>query len=244
MTAQPEKRPRGCPKGAKRLNPDLVYRAIQEAEGILRVAADVLGVTVNTLQQRIDRDPRLAALMSEFRKVETVQVTELESMTRSQTDIPPPVAFAPAPVAGDAMLAEMVRKQDDELVIKGLEKVGIGSAMLDKLRNISALGSSPGQFMATSLGLTHKLMVVQTIELAEEAEYIKANYLRNGDLTCEERSYWQKCYNEIADLIGKGFDRTLAGTQALIAMQRGAAGVQKKMKPGPQPLNSKPDIPI
>ena len=184
VTPPVKKRRVGRPKLSEQLNPDLVYRAIQETKGNVLAAADVLGVAVITVQNRIDRDPRLTALMAEFRTVEAVQVTELESMTRHPEDIPPP-AFAPAPVQGDAMLAEMVRKQDDELVIKGLEKVGIGDAMLKKLRNISSLGSSPGQFMATSLGLTHKLMVVQTIELAEEAEYIKTNYLRNRDLTCQ-----------------------------------------------------------
>lgn len=49
----------------------------------------------------------------------------------------------------------------------------------------------------------------------------------------DERSYWQKCYNETPDLIGKGFDRTLAGTQALIAMQRERAGKGRPAKPGP-----------
>ena len=234
-------RKRGKPTGRNRIDPELIHKVLVETNGNVRTAADVIGCSTTTIQYHIDHDPRLQALFLPPDKVAAAQVGEVESMTRGRAGTTP--AFAPAQLVGDQAMAEVVQIQDEELMIQGLKKVGISDEMLEKLRNISALGPSAGRFMASSLALTHKLMVVQTIELKQEADYIREHYLRDENLSAEERSYWQKCYNEIADLIGKGFDRTLAGTQALIAMQRGGAGKGRPAKPGPQPLNTKPVLP-
>lgn len=241
-TDSPEpRRKRGRPADNKQLNVELLGRVLAEVDGNVPAAAEVMGVSTTTVDYHISHDPRLKAIYAAPKELADVQVGEVEAMTRGRSDAPP--AFAPSKQEGDAVLAEVVQIQDEELIIQGLKKVGISDEMLEKLRNISALGPTAGRFMASSLALTHKLMVVQTIELKQEADYIREHYLRDENLSAEERSYWQKCYNEIADLIGKGFDRTLAGTQALIAMQRGGAGKGRPAKPGPQPLNTKPVLP-
>lgn len=239
QTPAPERKRRGRPPGNKTLNVDVLARVLAEVKGNIPTTAEVLGVSMTTVEHHIANDPRLKSLYASPKGLAEVQVGAVESMTRGRSDAP--AAFAPTALEGDAVLAEVVQIQDEELMIQGLKKVGISDAMLEKLRNISALGPTAGRFMASSLALTHKLMVVQTIELKEEADYIREHYLRDQSLSAEERSYWQKCFNEIADLIGKGFDRTLAGTQALVAMQRGAKG--RPAKPGPQPLNTKPVLP-
>ena len=235
-------RKRGKPTGRNRIDPELIHKVLVETQGNVPAAADVIGCSPTTIQHHIDNDPRLQALFAPPDKVVAAQVGDVEAMTRGRSGSTP--AFAQAPLVGDAAMAEVVQIQDEELIIHGLKKVGIDDAMITKLRNISALGPTAGRFMASSLALTHKLMVVQTIELKQEADYIREHYLRDANLSAEEKSYWQKCYNEIADLIGKGFDRTLAGTQALIAMQRGGAGKGRPAKPGPQPLSSKPALPV
>ena len=237
---EPRKR-RGRPPGSKTLNIEVLARVLAEVNGNIPAAAEVLGVSVTTVEYHISHDLRLKSLYASPKGLAEVQVGEVEAMTRGRSDAPP--AFAPAKQDGDAVLADVVQIQDEELIIQGLKKVGISDEMVEKLRNISALGPTAGRFMASSLALTHKLMVVQTIELKVEADYIREHYLRDEKLSAEERSYWQKSFNEIADLIGKGFDRTLAGTQALIAMQRGAAGKGRPAKQGPQPLNTKPVLP-
>lgn len=241
QTAPEPRKRRGRPPGNKTLNIDVLARVLAEVNGNIPAAAEVLGVSVTTVEYHIAHDLRLKSLYASPKGLAEVQVGEVEAMTRGRSDAPP--AFAPAKQDGDAVLADVVQIQDEELIIQGLKKVGISDEMVEKLRNISALGPTAGRFMASSLALTHKLMVVQTIELKVEADYIREHYLRNENLSAEERSYWQKSFNEIADLIGKGFDRTLAGTQALIAMQRGAAGKGRPAKPGPQPLNTKPTLP-
>ena len=238
---EPRKRRAGRPPGNKTLNVDVLVRVLAEVKGNIPAAAEVLDVSETTVEYHISHDPRLKALYAPPKGLAEVQVGEVEAMTRGRSDAPP--AFAPTRQEGDSVLADVVQIQDEELIIQGLKKVGISDEMVEKLRNISALGPTAGRFMASSLALTHKLMVVQTIELKVEADYIREHYLRNENLSAEERSYWQKSFNEIADLIGKGFDRTLAGTQALIAMQRGAAGKGRPAKPGPQPLNTKPILP-
>lgn len=238
---EPRKRRAGRPPGNKTLNVDVLVRVLAEVKGNIPAAAEVLDVSETTVEYHISHDPRLRALYAPPKGLAEVQVGEVEAMTRGRSDAPP--AFAPTRQEGDSVLADVVQIQDEELIIQGLKKVGISDEMVEKLRNISALGPTAGRFMASSLALTHKLMVVQTIELKVEADYIREHYLRNENLSAEERSYWQKSFNEIADLIGKGFDRTLAGTQALIAMQRGAAGKGRPAKPGPQPLNTKPTLP-
>ena len=233
---QEDKPKRGRPAGSKAIPTDDIIRVLAATGGNFQEAADVLGCQYTTIKQRVDRDPRLKALYEP--KAGTSSVGGVEAMTRGRTGSAGPLI--PEPEEGDAVLAEVVQIQDEELMIQGLGKVGISEEMLEKLRNISAIGPSAGRFMASSLALTHKLMIVQTIELKEESDHIRKHYLRNENLSPEERSYWQKCFNEIADLIGKGFDRTLTGTQALVAMQRAGSGGVKKMKQGPQPLNEKP----
>ncbi|MCW5549987.1 MAG: hypothetical protein KIT44_13570 [Opitutaceae bacterium] len=123
-------------------------------------------------------------------------------------------------------------RQNRELLRGGLQKAGISDDTLNKLKIFDEFAVHSGEFLVASLDLTHRMMVYNTVALFERAEYIKKNYLENELLDDEIKVQWQECYNEICDIIGKGYDRTLNGTQAMARMIGGGDdGKKKKRKP-------------
>lgn len=216
-----------------RVSDDDLIRALVAAEGNVSLAAEAVGLTALAISNRIDTNPRVAAAVGK-----TIPVSEKEVETRQ------PLLLGRDREVGDAVIGEVVAAQEADLIRDGLKKAGIKASTLDKLKTLSGLNVSGGKFLVASLDLAHRMTVYQSVALLEEAEHIKTTYLHNEELTQEERYNWQRAYNEIAELIGKTFDRTLAGTQAMVAMQRGSSGDQKRSaKPGPSALNEKPAMP-
>lgn len=161
---------------------------------------------------------------------------EVEVITRGARDLPSEMTM---PTVGDSMLAEQIRRQDMEIIRGGLEKAGISRATLDKLRVFDDFAPNAGRFLVASLDMSHKMMMFQNVALMEEAEFIRANYLRNEALDPELRIEWQKCYNEICDILGKGYDRTLNGTQVMAKIVAGKVRNEgPKAKPSFTPLTA------
>lgn len=139
----------------------------------------------------------------------------------------------------DAELAELIRKQEFDLMREGLKKAGIKEETLQKLSVLDGLAPNSGRFLVASLDLSHKMMVYSNIQLMEQADFIKTKYLEDETLGMEYKIEWQKAFNEICDILGKGYDRTLAGTQAMakiMAGQEDKEGKGGKRKPGFSPL--------
>lgn len=217
-----------------KISDDDLIRALVETGGHLELTAEVLGITKLAIEARIERNPRVAAAVGK-----SIPVSEKEAETRK------PLLVGREREVGDAILGEVVAAQEADLIRDGLRKAGIKQATLDKLKTLSGLNVSGGRFLVASLDLAHRMTVYQAVALLEESEHIKTAYLHNEELTQEERYNWQRAYNEIAELLGKTFDRTLAGTQAMVAMQRGTSSDPKKStRLGPSPINEKPDLPV
>jgi hypothetical protein len=88
-------------------------------------------------------------------------------------------------------------------------------------------------FLAQSLQDTHQIYFVNLLKLDAMAEEIKRRYLDDTEearKACDplQRMFWQRAYNEIVDQLGKGYDRMLSGTQAMVAMMK----AKKKDAPG------------
>ena len=221
------------PMAKQRVSEDELIRALVAAEGNVTLAAEVVGLSPITVNSRIENNPRIAAAAGK-----TIPMTETEIETRK------PMLVGRDREEGDAVLGQVVAAQEADLIRDGLRKAGIKDSTLEKLRTLTGLNVTGGRFLVATMDLAHRMTVYQSVALLEEAEHIKNTYLHNEELTQEERYNWQRAYNEIAELIGKTFDRTLAGTQAMVAMQRGTSSDPKRSgKPGPSALNEKPVLP-
>jgi Bacterial regulatory protein, Fis family len=207
---------------------DDLIRAIEASDGNITLAAEVLGMTPLNIRQRIERSPRLAAAAGK-----PSPVGAAEEGTRK------PLLSGNDRIVADGALGEIVAANEADIIRGGLKEAGIKDETLEKLRKLSGLNISGGRFLVATLDMSHRMMVYQSVSLLEEADYIKQHYLHNGELTQEERYNWQRAYNEIAELLGKTFDRTLSGTQAMVAMMKSGQPA-KKGKPGPSELSVAP----
>jgi hypothetical protein len=114
----------------------------------------------------------------------------------------------------------------------GLEKAGIQKSTIEKLRAFDGFAPNAGEFLISALDLTHRSMVFLSVHLLEEAQRIKTDYLDDETLEHEYKIQWQSAYNDIVEQIGKCYDRTLTGTQAMAKMIGTDQPDKKKKKPG------------
>ena len=171
----------------------------------------------------IKKDPQLAALYADPRRV--VPLSEEEAIKRRQKEN-----------IADSLVADNVRRENQAIMNDGLRAAGVNEKVLAKVEALSGLAGP--RFLVATLDMSHRLMTVTTFELAAEMDYIKDNYLRNDRLSPEVKSMWQRAYNEIADMIGKNYDRNLSGTQVLakILGQKKGDDPVKNAKPAFAPL--------
>jgi len=206
---------------------DDIIRALNASNGSVHGAAEVLGMEVSGIYARVNANPRIATAAGRI-----VPVGGKEEGTRKT------LLSAEDKIVGDAALGDVVAANEADIIRGGLRDAGIKEETLKKLQTLAGLNLSGGRFLVATLDMSHKMMVYQSVALLEEADHIKKTYLHNDELTQEERYNWQRAYNEIAELLGKTFDRTLAGTQAMVAMMK--TGQPGKRKPGPSELSGAP----
>lgn len=148
----------------------------------------------------------------------------------------------PEIIVADSTLADQMRKQEYDLMRGGLKKAGLKESTLEKLDAINGIATNAGKFLVSALDLSHKMVVYTTAQLLEQMEEIKSQYLDDVTLRHEYKIEWQKCYNELADLVGRGFDRTLAGTQAMAKIMAAQKEKTKgRKKAGFVPLGEEDD---
>lgn len=222
------------------LSPADFARALSLAKGDIILAAGILGVKPQRVRVALNDNPQLRAAFLVGDRVTAPD--ELEAELRKPSD------FKLINKEKDE-LAELVRKQDFDLMRGGLAKAGIKEETLEKLKVLDGLAVNSGRFLVASLDLSHKMLMYSNISLMEQADYIKKTYLEDATLGMEYKIEWQKAYNEICDIIGKGYDRVLAGTQAMAKIMAGQGDEKQggKKKPAFAPLKRadpvKPDAP-
>lgn len=201
-----------------------IAKALKLADGDFLLAGKILGMRVDALRNRVSKDGKLRAVWGIH--TGATPPTELSVINRET----PPRAV----VEGSA-LADAIQKQNSKLLRDGLEESGISPATINKLAIFDKFGQNSGHFLIASLDLTHKMMILGNASLFEQLDIIKIDYLDNKTLTPEVRMEWQKVYNEIADILGKNYERVLAGTQAMAKMMKKDDDKPEKTKPGFKP---------
>lgn len=207
--------------------------ALKVSGGNIAVAALALETDKSSLTKRVKRTPHLYALHGERTSGEEITPpTPGTTLLRSPDEIP----VAPS----DPQLGTMVI-QTEKLIRDGLEKIGVPATTIARLKAFDGLAVGAGAFLAQSLQDTHQIYYVNLLKLDEMAADIKRRYLDPGateGLADLERMFWQRAYNEIVDQLGKGYDRMLSGTQAMVAMMKAQRdrqdgnGKMPKSKPG------------
>lgn len=141
------------------------------------------------------------------------------------------LARPPSPVVmTNSQLADALMRQNREIMRNGLRKAGIKDSTLEKLKIFEEFAPNAGEYLIASMDLSHRMMMFSTVKLQERALAIEEDYLDNATLDEEIKLQWQQAYNEIVDLIGKNFERTLAATQAMAKMM-GGKDDEKAVKP-------------
>jgi hypothetical protein len=197
------------------------------AKGNRALAAQALGRDVAWINNRISCNQQMSAVYATNPKVPDEVSTIVKPEGGKPTVVP----------ATDNLLGMQIMKQDMELLRKGLSRAGIKQETIELLRIFEDFSDNTGRFLVCTLDVTHRMQVYQAMALFEEAEHIRKTYLKNEVLAHEIKLEWQRRYNEISELLGKTFDRTLIGTETIARMLKGSKPVdvgKKKPKFTPQ----------
>jgi hypothetical protein len=202
-------------------------RTVKACEGNFSLAARVLGIDVSSVRSRVERIPELHALYGNRSEDATVPPPPTEGSTLLRN---PGQLAAPIPAADLGQMVQVTEK----LLNGGLEKLGVPKATIEKLRDLSELRIDAGAMLAVSLQDTHQLYYLQLLSLAARADEIYNKYLKTDDEKVEKmdpmaRMFWQRAHTEIIEQLGKGYDRMMAGTQAMVTMLK--AGKDKNKAP-------------
>lgn len=212
-------------KAVRRTNADCV-RALELAGYDYTIAALALGMDVSSLRQRVKG---MSDSEKSFTLVEPDTPTRISTIVREREDhIPTPV---------EKSLGEQIIRQNRQILRDGLTQAGIKPETIEKLKAFDGFATSAGDFLLASLDLSHRSMVYLMVTLLEMADQIKKDYLapattEGGRIIDEEtRLGWQEAYTDIVDQVGRCYDRTLVGTQAMARM----LGTDKENKKGKKP---------
>lgn len=208
-----------------RITPQDCGRALGLAKGDFQLAAAALGISENALRQRVSKNTQLRALY------QASDVAPPHEGVTLERDTPPPQTLT-------AMENEHLLKTNRQIMRNGLAAAGISGKVVDKLQVFENFAPNSGEYLVAALDMSHRMMLFQNVALFERAEWIKENILDKAGTPGEDETFsplilieWQRVYNEICELIGKGYDRTLNGTQALAKIVGTASeGGEKKKK--------------
>lgn len=205
-------------------------RVVKACDGNTKLAGRILDLNHRSVGRRILRTRELTALYGNRAEGGKINApNELSTMNRTPEEIPSLIETS--------MRAEELMKQDRQMLRDGLSAAGIKPETIERLRALDGLAKDAGALLSASLDYTHRLHIYSQAALFEEMIYIRETYLRDKALDGMVQVFWQRAYNEIAELLGKGSDRTMASTQAMVAMMKAQAkdrpnGAKQNAKPG------------
>lgn len=128
--------------------------------------------------------------------------------------------------------AQALLSQDRRILLDGLEKAGIKDTTISKLRTFEGFADSTAGFLNVTLDITQRMLIYQLTALFEESEHIRATKLHGDNKMSElDRVSWQRAFNEISEMIGKGHDRMFAGAEALAKLMAAEENVDKTARP-------------
>lgn len=178
----------------------------------------------NSVTRRIVSDPELFALYGEQGERDVVLPPgPLETSLRTMQDAPD--------VVTDEENRKMVEKTE-KLIHQGLRKVGVSGDTIKKIQTLRDLNIMGGQIIAQSLSDVYQLYYIDIMNIPQRRKEIKDQFLDNKGCTGMEKMFWQRADAELLEMMGKGLDRFLSGTQAMLAMERGKKKAGQKLERG------------
>lgn len=209
-----------------------LVEAINMFGGDVQAAATSLRLSPGTLTNHVYKNPRLRALFVKDVMNADLEPDEVSQMVRD-VDLP-----RSDDRGEDSILARSLLTQNLDLLADGLERAGIKGETVAKLKRLGQIEKSAAGFLVASLDMMHRSVVYSGIEMMERAEEIRKTYLDPAvPMTAKDRQGWQRQYNQLMDMLGKSYDRTLHGTEVMVKLTKPKEdGPKKNAKPGFQPL--------
>lgn len=201
-----------------------IVQALKICEGDIPAAAKVLGCQPFELRAKINKDKQLVSQYSPDSSVEPPTLVDV-------------MARKSIPEAIDAGVGEATLKMNAMLTSGVLEKL-VKKETLELLNGApSVFGGDAGKYLTGTLDLHHQMMVVSNVQVFERSQEILEN-LRNNVYDEEVAHEWQKTYNQLVELLQKGYDRSWQGTlsAAKLLNQRAPKDGEKKATPAFTPL--------
>lgn len=194
---------------------EAIIDAIQAADRSVPLAAKALRVSQVSLYKRILADHQLLAFYDPQRAAEFYSENDRDPNT---TPEPCPLDITDTDLSPDA---REVGRNDVQLLVSGLQNAGIKAGTMDKLSAMGAFSPATGQVIGHSLRTMHQMLVYGNVALFEEAEAIREEYLgADSKLSDKEKAEWYNVFISIWNTLGKGYDRTMKGTVALVEMAK------------------------
>jgi hypothetical protein len=209
-----------------------IIDAIQAADRSIGLAAKALQVSQVSLYKRILSDYQLLAFLAPERALENMDGEERQ----------PAIVPDPCPLdVTDIDLPDDARdvgRNDVQLLVSGLRNAGIKAGTMEKLDAMGAFSPATGQIIGHSLRTMHQMLVYGNVALFEEAESVREEFLgSNSTLSDAEKAEWYQIFISIWNTLGKGYDRTMKGTVALVEMSKAqGANDDDEVTPGFKPL--------
>lgn len=176
-----------------------------------------------TLKYRIHTNPQLKALWGQTDGVDgPVVPRETEAMNR-------PIDVLPEMSVEGVELAQMVSESDNEILRKGLAKLGVSETMIKRLKTLDGLAKSGGHFLSISLEKTHRLYFLQVVHLHEVTDLVRHRLMakpgEDGHIASDEtRAYFTRNYVELVKEGGSAYKLMMEGASNMVRMLQAAKG--------------------
>ena len=204
---------------------DRIIEVLNEFGCDITKAAEVLKIAPTTLRDRILEDKKLRALFS--KRANLPELNDIDVMTREGAGI-------------DGDLINAVQLNNLDIIADGLERNGISTDTVDKLKGLGGFEKSAGRFLVGSLDIAQRLVTYSTVALFEKAEHIDKTYLQNPSLPTKDKVTWQRAYNACIDQMMKGYSNILSGTVAMTKLLADNGSTSGKPGFAPLPDEEKP----
>lgn len=214
-----------------------IIAALEASQGVIRSTAGLLDVSELSLYKKILSAPRLLAFFDPARASESLDEESRHPDEVAQVPTEPceiDLSDPNLPPEGSVVL-----RNDAQMLVSGLLNAGIKPATMDKLGAMGAFNPAVGAVIGHSLRTMHQMLTYGNVALFEEAESIRGKFLSDDStMSDEDRREWYKVYISVWNVLGKGYDRTMKGTVALVEMLNAQKdkGGDKEKTPGFSPL--------
>lgn len=193
-----------------------INKAMEATQGDALSAAEVLGVSVNRINNAISRNP---ALTARWRTSQTMLDGETNINPTTAINRTPPKPLGLSPAQRQAIELSIGERK----INKSLAKLGFKSA---EIQAISSIEEFAGQHFQETLSIMHGGLLKSAMRLMILAERIESQYLQDENMEEKDRKWWWDQYFRILEKLRDMNDQTnkAALTKALIEIKKKEGG--------------------